>query len=315
MVAFFIRRTAVLLMTLIAATLIIFFAMEMVPGDPALFMMGINADPQAVEALRQDLGLNQPALQRYVTWASGLLVGDFGTSFTYSVPVRDLIVERLVVSLPLAVLALLLATVIAFGVGLLAAARKNSVLDVGIMGLTQFGIAIPNFWFGMILVLVFAVNLQWFSAGGFPGWEAGLLVSFKALVLPALSLALLQAALLARIVRSALIDALDEDYVRTARAKGASETTVLWRHAFRNALLPVLTVIGLQFSFLLAGAIIIENVFYLPGLGRLVFQGITQRDLIVVQSVVVLLVFSVILINFLVDVAYAIIDPRLRRRK
>jgi peptide/nickel transport system permease protein len=182
------------------------------------------------------------------------------------------------------------------------------------MGATQLGVAVPNFWFAMLLVLVFAVNLRWFSAGGFPGWDAGLFAGLKALALPAIALALPQASILARVMRSALLDTLGEDFIRTARAKGLTRGQALRRHALRNALIPVLTIIGLQFSFLLAGAIIIENVFFLPGLGRLVFQAISQRDIVVVESVVMLLVFAVILVTFLVDLAYAAVDPRLRRR-
>jgi len=185
---------------------------------------------------------------------------------------------------------------------------------VMVMGITQLGIAIPNFWFAMLMVLVFAINLRWFSAGGFPGWDTGLLVGLKALLLPAISLALPQASILARVMRSALLDTLDEDFIRTARAKGLSVGQTLRRHALRNAMIPVLTIIGLQFSFLLAGAIIIENVFFLPGLGRLVFQSISQRDLIVVESVVMLLVFVVVVVNFAVDMAYGAVDPRLRGR-
>lgn len=182
------------------------------------------------------------------------------------------------------------------------------------MGATQLGIAVPNFWFAMVMVLIFSINLRWFSAGGFPGWEKGFWGGLKSLTLPAISLALPQAAILARVMRSSLLDTLSQDYMRTARAKGLTQRQALWRHALRNALIPVLTIIGLQFSFLLAGAIIIEQVFFLPGLGRLVFQSISQRDLIVVESVVMLLVFSVILVNFLVDLAYAAVDPRLRTR-
>jgi peptide/nickel transport system permease protein len=182
------------------------------------------------------------------------------------------------------------------------------------MGATQLGVAVPNFWFAMMLVLIFAINLRWFSAGGFSGWDKGLLTGLKSLTLPAVSLALPQAAILTRVMRSALLDTLGEDYIRSARAKGLTRRQALWRHALRNAMIPVLTILGLQFSFLLAGSIIIEQVFYLPGLGRLIFQAISSRDLIVVESVVMLLVFAVIVVNFLVDLAYAIVDPRLRSR-
>lgn len=315
MTAYLLRRLLSLSLSLIAASLVIFLVMEVVPGDPASFMMGINADPQAVAALRTQLGLDEPLPLRYLGWVAGLLQGEFGISYTYRVPVSELIAERVVISLPLTLYALALSTLIAFPAGILAASRRNSAADLSVMGATQLGVAIPNFWFAMILVLVFAVNLRWFSAGGFPGWEAGFWPAMKALTLPAIALALPQASILARVMRSSLIDTLNEDFMRTARAKGLSRGEALWRHALRNALIPVLTIIGLQFSFLLAGGIIIENVFYLPGLGRLAFQAITQRDLIVVRSVVILLVFAVIVVTFLVDLAYAAADPRLRRRR
>jgi peptide/nickel transport system permease protein len=274
-------------------------------------MLGLNASEDTIAALRDQLGLNVPSYQRYWNWVSSLLHGDFGTSYTYRTPVSDMIRDRLWISLPLAIYALFLSTLIAFPAGILAATHRGSFTDVLIMGFTQLGVAIPNFWFAMLMVLLFAINLQWFSAGGFPGWENPLL-AIKSLTLPAIALALPQASILARIMRSSLLDILSEDYIRTARAKGLTRGQTLYRHALRNALIPVLTIIGLQFSFLMAGAIIIENVFFLPGLGRLVFQAITQRDLIVVESVVMLLVFAVILVNFAVDIAYAIVDPRLR---
>lgn len=315
MLRFAATRLLSLTLSLIAASLVIFAVIQVVPGDPASFMLGLNAQPDTVAALREELGLNAPLPARYLDWVGGMLTGDFGRSYTYRVPVAELVRDRLWVSLPLAAYALILSTAIAFPVGLIAAARRGRPTDFTIMGATQLGIAVPNFWFAMLLVLVFAVNLRWFSAGGFPGWEAGILPALKALTLPALALALPQASILARVMRSALIETLGQDYIRTARAKGLNRRQALIRHALRNALIPVLTIIGLQFSFLLAGAIIIENVFYLPGLGRLIFQGITQRDLIVVESVVMLLVFAVILVTFLVDIAYALVDPRLRHRR
>ncbi len=314
MLYFLVRRTIALLLTLIAASIVVFVVMEVVPGDPAAFMLGLNAEPETVAALREELGLNQPALQRYLSWMAGLATGDFGTSYTYRAPVRELIGERMWVSLPLALMALALSTLIAIPAGIWAATKRNSPADVTIMGLTQLGIAVPNFWFAMLLVLVFSVTLRWFSAGGFPGWDAGVLPALKALVLPSVALALPQASVLARVMRSSLLDTMNEDYMRTARAKGLTRGQSIRRHAVRNALIPVLTIMGLQFSFLLAGAIVIENVFFLPGLGRLVFQGIIQRDLIVVKSVVLLLVFAVVVVTLVVDLAYAAADPRLRAR-
>ena len=314
MLSFVLRRAFTLVATLMAASVVIFFTLEVLPGDPAAFMLGLNVAPEALAALREQLGLDAPVLVRFWQWVTGMLQGDFGISYTYRVPVANLISDRLFVSLPLAIYALALAILIGIPVGVLAAIKRNGPVDTAAMGLAQIGIALPNFWFAMLLVLLFSVTLRWFSSGGFPGWDdPG--AAFAALTLPALALALPQASILARVMRSSLLDTLDEDYVRTARAKGLSRGQALWHHAFRNALIPVLTIMGLQFSFLLAGGIIIENVFYLPGLGRLAFQAITARDLIVVRSVVMILVFAVVLVTFLVDLGYAAIDPRLRRVK
>jgi len=315
MLQYFLKRLLSLGLSLVAASVVIFLALEVVPGDPAAYMLGVNAQEDTLNALREQLRLNGTILQRYLSWAGGLLVGDFGTSYTYRTPVSELIGERLWVSLPLALYALTLSTLIAFPAGIWAASRRGSYADAGVMGVTQLGVAIPNFWFAMLMVLVFAINLRWFSAGGFPGWEDGFFAGMKALTLPAIALALPQASILTRVMRSSLLDTLGEDFIRSARAKGLTRGQAMWRHALRNALIPVLTIMGLQFSFLLAGAIIIENVFFLPGLGRLVFQAISSRDLIVVESVVMLLVFAVIVVNFAVDLAYALVDPRLRRRR
>lgn len=314
MIRYALKRLLSLVISLAVASLVIFFVIEVAPGDPASYMLGVNAQPDTVAALRAELGLDVPKTQRYLDWVGGMLVGDFGTSYTYRTEVRDMVADRLWVSLPLALYALTLSTLIAFPTGIYAAARRGRPGDVAVMGATQLGVAVPNFWFAMMMVLIFAINLRWFSAGGFAGWDKGIGAGLKSLTLPAISLALPQAAILARVMRSSLLDILGEDFMRTARAKGLTRRQALWRHGVRNALIPVLTIIGLQFAFLLAGSIIIEQVFYLPGLGRLVFQAISSRDLIVVESVVMLLVFAVIVVNFLVDLAYALVDPRLRTR-
>ena len=314
MLTYVLKRLISLLISLALASVVIFGVVEIAPGDPASFMLGVNAQPDTVAALRAELGLDQSKMQRYFSWVGGMLTGDFGTSYTYRTPVAQMIADRLQVSLPLALYALVLSTLIALPVGIYAAARRGRPGDVAVMGATQLGIAIPNFWFAMMMVLIFAINLRWFNAGGFAGWDKGVRAGLHSLTLPAISLALPQAAILARVMRSALLEVLGEDFMRTARAKGLTRTQALWRHGVRNALIPVLTIIGLQFSFLLAGGIIIEQVFYLPGLGRLIFQAISARDLIVVESVVMLLVFAVIVVNFLVDLAYAAVDPRLRGR-
>ncbi|MFD1880224.1 ABC transporter permease [Paracoccus pacificus] len=313
MLRYLFRRLISLGLSLLVAAAVIFAVVQLVPGDPATFMLGTGATAETIAALREQMGLNEPLPLRFVHWLGGVLSGDLGTSLTYKVPVARLIAERIVVSLPLAVLALALAILVAFPIGMFAAARRGRPADVAVMGATQVGIALPNFWFAMLLVLLFAVNLRWLPAGGFPGWSNPV-AALKALILPAVALALPQAAILARVLRSSLVETLGQDYIRTARAKGLTAGQALRRHALRNALIPVLTILGLQFSFLLAGAIIIENVFYLPGLGRLIFQAITQRDLVVVQSSVLVLVAAVILVTFLTDLAYAAVDPRLRSR-
>jgi peptide/nickel transport system permease protein len=312
MTAYLVRRLATAIATLVLASIVVFGMLEVVPGDPARIMLGMNASAEQVAQLRHQMGLDAPLLLRYLHWATGLLHLDLGRSYTYSVPVIDLVAERAVVSLPLALIALVLATAIAVPVGLYSASRRGHAGDTLAMATAQLGVAIPNFWFALLMVYLFAVWLRWVPAGGFPGWGAGVGPALKSLLLPAIALALPQAAILARVARSALIEALSEDYIRTARAKGLPRRAVLWHHALRNAMIPVLTIMGLQFAFLLAGTIIIENVFYLPGLGRLVFQAITQRDLIVVESVVMLLVASVIAVNLVVDLSYALVDPRLR---
>ena len=308
------RRIGGFLAALLLASLVIFTAVEVLPGDSAQMILGTEARPDTLAALRHEMGLDQPVTQRYADWVAGFIQGDLGTSRTYSLSVSTLVAERLVVSVPLALAALAFAVGTGLSLGIFAALRRNSLIDHALMGLTQIGIAVPNFWFAMVLVLVFAVNLRIFPAGGFPGWAQGGFAAMSSLVLPTVALALPQAAILARIVRASLIETLHEDYMRTARAKGLSHGQAIRRHALRNAMIPVLTIMGLQLAFLLAGAIIIENVFALPGLGRLIFQAIQQRDRVVVMSIVLLLVGTIMLINLALELIYLVVDPRLRKR-
>ena len=309
---FLLKRVLTLVATLIGASVVVFLVLEILPGNAAQIMMGPDAAPEAVHALAAKLGLDQPALERYGHWVAGMLTGNLGDSYAYSSPVFDLVAERLALTVPLALIAMVLTTALALTVGIFAAARHNRLGDVGLMGLTQVGIAIPNFWFAILLILLFSVKLQWFSAGGFSGWGDGIGQGLQSLLLPALSLAVVQAAILARITRAAVLEVMREDFVRTARAKGLSQRATLWRHVLRNAMIPVITVMGLQSAELLAGTIVVENVFYLPGLGRLIFQSISNRDLIVVRNCVMLLATMVIVVNFIVDILYAVIDPRVK---
>lgn len=309
---FLVKRIFTLVLTLLVATLVVFVVLEILPGDPASVMLGINAEADTLNALREELGLNRSVWVRYTHWVGDLATGNLGISYTYDVPVSELILNRIIVSFPLALLAMTLSTLLAIPLGIIAASNHNKPMDFLVMSFSQIGIAIPNFWFAMLLTLLFSVTFRLLPAGGFAGWDAGMVPALKSLLLPTIALALPQAAILARVTRSALLEVLKEDFIRTARAKGVTHQGALWKHALQNALIPVVTIMGLQFSFLLAGTIIIENVFYLPGIGRLIFQAISQRDLIVVKNLVILLAGAVIIINFMVDLLYAVIDPRLR---
>ena len=300
--------------TLAAVSIAIFLILEVLPGDPAAIMLGTAAREDTLAALRQELGLDRPVLERYLLWVGGLLQGDLGTSITYRMPVATLVMERLAVTIPLSLLAILLSTALALPLGVAAAANRDQPVDRAVLVFSQIGVAVPNFWIGLLLILLFSTVLGWFPAGGFPGWEAGAWPALKALLLPALALALPQAAVLTRITRSATLEVLSADFVRTARAKGVDWRGTLWRHVVPNALIPVTTILGLQLSFFFGGAILVENVFNLPGLGRLAHQALAQRDLVVIKDVVLIFSGLVIVVNFLVDLGYVILDPRLRSR-
>ena len=313
---FLLKRLASFLVTLLVASAVVFAVLELLPGNAAEVILGETATPESVAALQAKLGLDRPPLTRYLDWVGGLMQGHTARSISYDTPTAELIAERLRVTVPLALLAMSLSVVLALTLGVFAASRHKRLGDVGVMAVSQLGIAMPSFWLAILLILLFAVKLQWVSAGGFPGWTedegGGPWQGFVALLLPALALAAVQAAILARVTRSAVLDVMREDFVRTARAKGLSRRQALLRHVLRNALIPVLTVAGLQFANLITGTIVVENVFVLPGIGRLVFQAISNRDLIVVRDVVMLLAALVLAVNLAVDLLYAVIDPRLR---
>lgn len=312
MLAVLIRRLVSLVITLFAVSLIIYVVMGLLPGDPAAIMLGTSASPDTLAALQKQMGLDQPLPLRYLHWLAGVFRGDLGQSYTYGVPVAGLIVERLAVTLPLALLAVCLSITIAIPLGVAAARNRNGALDFVAGLFSHVGIAVPGFWVGLLLIIVFSTTLGWMPSGGFPGWTPSFSAGLIALVLPAVALALSQAGVLTRVCRSAVLEVMNEDFVRTARAKGLSERVALWRHAVPNAMIPVVTMIGLQFTFLIAGAVLVENVFNLPGLGRLAYQALTQRDIVVMQSVVLFFSALVIIMNFVVDIAYLFIDPRLR---
>ncbi|MCW5720373.1 MAG: ABC transporter permease [Devosia sp.] len=315
MMLYLLRRLAGFALTLLIAALVIFVLLDLLPGDPARFILGINASADALAALRLQMGLDIPAPARFGNWVWSMLQGDFGVSHTQRAPVAKLIAERMAVTLPLSVFAMAISMAVGLPLGILAARHRGKPLDTALMVMAQGGVAVPNFWFGMLLTLLFAVTLRWLPPGGFTPWYEDGWLALRGLVLPSLALALPQAAILARVMRTALVDVAGQDFIRTARAKGMTYGEAIWRHGVRNALLPVLTILGLQFAYLIAGTIIVENVFYLPGLGRLIFTAISERDLVLVRSATMVLVLAVSATMLVVDLTYALVDPRLRERR
>ena len=306
------KRFCGLIAALFAVAVVAFLLIDFLPGDPALNMLGTQAGEDTLAAARTALGLDKSPLERFFIWIAGIPSGDFGISYRYRIPVSGMLLEAAAVTVPLGLLAILMTTLIALPMGVYAAANQGKAGDSAVMAFSQIGLAVPNFWFAVLLILLFAVTLGWFDAGGFPGWSAGFFPAIKSLLLPAFALALPQAAIIARVTRSAVLDVMGADFIRTARAKGLSRRAALWRHGLRNAMIPVVTVMGLQFAVLLAGSVIIENVFYLPGLGRLMFLAISQNDAVVVRNMVLLFAGMIMVVNFLVDLTYVLINPRLR---
>jgi peptide/nickel transport system permease protein len=312
MSVFLARRFLTFLITISGASVIIFLLLEVLPGDPALTMLGVDAPASAVAAIRLELGLDRPAAVRYAAWIAGLFQGEMGLSYVYKVPVTELIGQRLQVTLPLAIGSMALATLTALSLGIYAATNHNRIGDYGVIGFSQLGLAIPDFWFGILLIILFAVILHWLPSGGFPGWDEGLWRGVKSLMLPVFTLSLSLTAVMTRVTRSAVLEVAREDFVRTARAKGLSRRAALWRHVLRNALVPVLTIGGVLVATVLTGTLVIENVFALPGVGKLIFDAISNRDLMVVKNVVLLFAAIVVVVNFMVDILYAMVDPRIR---
>jgi len=306
------RRVAAFVATLFFLSALVFVVVRVLPGDPATLILGVESNPETLARLRHAMGLDRPLALQYIDWLARAARGDFGTSIQYDLPVGRLILSRLPVTLPLALMAAALMVIIALPLGVYAATHHRRAGDYLAMLVSQLGIAVPAFWSGLLLILLFSVRLGWLRSGGFDGWSAGLWTGLKALLLPAIALGAFQAAVLVRATRSAVLEILREDYVRTARAKGLAEIRVIRRHALRNAMIPIVTVMGIQLGQLVAGAIVLESVFALPGLGRLALGAISARDLPVVQGVTLFVAASIVFINFAVDLAYAALDPRIR---
>ncbi|MGO4955788.1 ABC transporter permease [Luteococcus sp. Sow4_B9] len=306
------RRLVTFVASLLLASAIIFCLVNLLPGDVATAILGDQADEASLAALRSELGLDRPIVVRYVEWLGDLVTGNFGTSVRTGQSVVSLIAPKLAVTLWLVGLGMLLALAIAVPVGMFAALRRRRWSGAVVSALSQLGMAVPAFLAGIILVVVFAVKLRWLPANGYVPISSDPLEGARRLVLPVLSLALVQSSVLTRYVRSAFIEVLGEDWFRTARSVGWTTRAAMVRHGLRNAALSVVTVLGLQLATLFVGAIVVESVFALPGLGRLLLDAVQQRELVLVQTIVMILVALVLVINALVDMSYVLIDPRLR---
>jgi peptide/nickel transport system permease protein len=305
------RRLLGLALTLFLVSLITFVVVQVLPGDPAVLILGHEASPEMLASLRAALGVDRPLPTQYLAWLAGALRGDLGQSLRHHRPVSQLIAERLPVTGSLAGLAALVAVAVALPLGVLAALRQGTALDLGVLVVSQVGVALPAFWVGILLILALAVGAGLFPTGGYVPWGQGPLATLRSLALPAVALSLPLIAVLVRLVRGAMLEELGRDHIRTARAKGLPERTVILRHALRGALIPTVTMVGLQLGFLLGGSIVIEQVFALPGLGRLVLSAIANRDVPLVQGLVMFIATLAVAINFCVDVLYAALDPRI----
>ncbi|TDW84565.1 peptide/nickel transport system permease protein [Kribbella pratensis] len=307
-----IERTGVFLVSLVVSSVLVFAFMAVLPGDPARVALGVNASDEAVAELRRQFGLDRSLPTQYFDWLGGLLRGDLGTSYVSKAAIGPQVFDRLQVTLWLVVAGMIIALVVAAPAGTVMAARHRKISGLALSAFSQVGVAVPAFLAGILLIVVFAVRLGWLPANGWTPPAQDPAMFLKQLILPALSLGLVQGAVLTRYVRSAVLEVLREDYLRTARAKGLRPFQALWRHGLRNAAVPVVTVLGLQLATLLIGAVVVERVFVIPGLGSLLLDGVSNRDLLLVQDVVMVLVIAVLLVNFVVDLLYVALDPRLR---
>lgn len=312
MLAFTLRRLLEAIPVVFLSTVIVFLILHLVPGDPAITIAGSDARPDTIAAIRTELGLDQPLPVQYAHWIGRVLQGDLGRSYTNKLSVAEQIRQRIPATLELTFAALVLALAVSIPTGIVAAVRDRSTADWVISSLNAFAIAVPNFWLGILMILLFGLFLGWLPPSGRGDFAQDPGTAWKFLLLPAVTLALNQSAVLSRFVKSSMLEVMHEDFVRTARAKGLREWAVVRSHVLRNALVPVATVLGIQFGRLLGGAIVVESVFAWPGVGRLVLQSIGARDYATVQGILLLLVLVFVVVNLLTDLAYGLLDPRIR---
>ncbi|POZ56901.1 Dipeptide transport system permease protein DppB [Lysinibacillus sphaericus] len=311
---YMIRRFILLMTTILLVSMITFGVFQILPGDPVRTMLGTEADPTQIENLRSELGLDRPLYEQYTDWIKGLLTGELGHSIRFSMPVKDLLLDRLPVTMSLAVLTLTIVLMVSLPLGMFAARRQNKLSDVSLSTLTQIGMAVPSFWLGMMLILYVGMQFSFFKISGYIPWSQSVAGALSTLILPALTIAIPQIAVNFRYVRTAILEQMQLDYVRTIRSKGMSERNVMYKHVLKNAMIPILTVFGLIMAEVVAGTIIVEQVFSLPGVGQLLITAISNRDFPLVQGIVMYITVAVVVINFIVDILYSVLDPRIRLR-
>ncbi|MDU5945588.1 MAG: ABC transporter permease [Paenibacillus macerans] len=312
MFGYFIKRLASLVPVLFVVTLAIFLIIHVIPGDPAATMLGMEATEADIASLNEQLGFDRPLYEQYAGWIASVARGDLGQSIFMHQPVAEAIVEHIPPTLSLAVLAEAIALILAIPFGIIASYKRGSLADISLMGVSLLGMAIPSFMLGLFLMLLIGVKLQWLPVAGYEPLEAGLWNHLKYLILPAISLGTIQAALITRMTRASMPETLSFNFIKTARAKGLRESRVLLKHAFRNAFLPILTVIGQSFGSLMTGAVVVESIFNIPGLGQLILNSIVRRDFMVIQGVVLTVTLVYVGINLLIDLLYGAVDPRVR---
>ncbi|MFY0517892.1 ABC transporter permease [Lysinibacillus sp. UGB7] len=311
---YIIRRFILLITTILLVSMITFGVFQILPGDPVRTMLGTEADPTQIENLRSELGLDRPLYEQYGDWMKGLLTGELGNSIRFSMPVKDLLFDRLPVTMSLAGLTLIIVLTVSLPLGLFAARRQNKLSDVSLSTVTQIGMAVPSFWLGMMLILYVGMQFSFFKISGYIPWSQSVSGALSTLILPALTIAIPQIAVNFRYVRTAILEQIQLDYVRTIRSKGMSERNVMYKHVLKNSMIPILTVFGLIMAEVVAGTIIVEQVFSLPGIGQLLITAISNRDFPLVQGIVMYITVAVVVINFIVDILYSVLDPRIRLR-
>ncbi|WP_107923854.1 ABC transporter permease [Lysinibacillus parviboronicapiens] len=311
---YIIRRFMLLITTILLVSMITFGVFQILPGDPVRTMLGTEADPTQIENLRSELGLDRPLYEQYSDWMKGLLTGELGNSIRFSMPVKDLLFDRLPVTMSLAGLTLIIVLTVSLPLGMFAARRQNKLIDVSLSTVTQIGMAVPSFWLGMMLILYVGMQFSFFKISGYIPWSQSVSGALSTLILPALTIAIPQIAVNFRYVRTAILEQIQLDYVRTIRSKGMSERNVMYKHVLKNSMIPILTVFGLIMAEVVAGTIIVEQVFSLPGIGQLLITAISNRDFPLVQGIVMYITVAVVVINFIVDILYSVLDPRIRLR-